>query len=303
MSISIHHGANGSYKSAGVVQDEFIPAAITGRCVITNLRGCTTDNTFQVLPETHDDFEVIHIDTSTKDGRERMARWFHWAPQGALLLFDEPSILFPKRWRDSDIKKLDNVDILKRMELDPTFNEDHPYYMPVTMEEAFQMHRHWNWDIVIMTPNIKFVRAEIRDTAEGAYKHRNNKMIGLPGSYNQGFHKAEENGTNPTQFLSVEKKKIKPITFKLYQSTKTGKFQDSNSGTSLFKNGRLMVALVVAVSALGYSAYSYSTNDFMPDHPSGLNIESVAPVAPVFRVCISSDNNQVSFICSNFLDY
>jgi zona occludens toxin len=257
MAISIHHGPNGSYKTAGVIQDFFIPAAKEGRTVVTNIRGVSTDNTFEHLLDTHDDFDVIHVDTSTRLGRDKIARWFHWAPDGALLLFDEPAVIFPKRWRDSDLKKLDNLQVINRMEEDPTFNEDHPDYRPSTFNEAFEMHRHWNWDIVIMSPNIKLVRSDIRDTTEGAYKHRNNALIGFSGSYNEGFHKAEDNGTNPTQFLSVEKKKIDPVVFKLYKSTKTGKHQDTSSGTSIWKNGRLLVSLVVAVSALGYSAYGF----------------------------------------------
>jgi len=291
MAINIHHGANGSYKSSGVVDEYFIPAAIKGRLVVTNIRGMSTQRTFENLSDTADDFEVIYVDTSTTRGREKIAKWFHWVPFGALCLFDEPSTIFPKRWRDSDLKKLDNVEVLKRMDQDETFNEEHPDWRPPTFNEAFEMHRHMNWDIVIMTPNIKLVRSDIRDTSEGGYKHRNNALIGFKGSYNQGFHKAEDNGTNPSQFLTVEKRKIKPIVFKLYDSTKTGKHQDTTSGTTIWKNGRFVVSLVVSLFALGYSAYSYSTNDFLfaDDTASISEVEAVPRVSVQASVPENSD--------------
>jgi len=285
VAISIHHGANGSYKTSGVIADFFIPAALQGRTVVTNVRGVSTERTFNVLEDTHDDFQVIYVDTSTRSGKDKIARWFHWAPFGALLLFDEPSSIFPKRWRDSDLKKFDleNFEELER---------------PANFNEAFEMHRHWNWDIVIMTPNIKLVRSDIRDTSEGAYKHRNNALIGFKGSYNEGFHKAEDNGTNPTQFLSVEKKKINSIVFELYDSTKTGEHKDTSSGTSIFKNGRLLVSLGVAVVALGYSAVNFFSGNVLPE-PDQVSVP-LSDAVPV--VSTPSRDFQDSFISVNSLD-
>jgi len=298
MAISIHHGPNGSYKTSGVIADFFIPAAIAGRTVVTNVRGMSTERTFQNLPDTAEGFEVIHVDTSTNEGRMRMAKWFHWAPAGALLLFDEPSMIFPKRWRDSDIAKLDNFEAMERAKNDPLFNETHEEYMPFSFNIAFEMHRHWNWDIVIMTPNIKLVRSDIRDTSEGAYKHRNNALIGFKGSYNEGFHKAEDNGTSPSQFLSVEKKKINSIVFTLYDSTKTGEHKDTSSGTSIFKNGRLLVSMAVSVVALGYSAFNFATGKVLPEpvHDAVQISEAVPVVSP------SSSTIQDSFIPVDSVD-
>jgi len=290
MAISVHHGPNGSYKSSGVVADFFLKAAREGRTVVTNIRGMSTDRTFEHYPDTAEGFEVIQVDTSTGAGKDRISKWFHWAPDGALLLFDEPSVIFPKRWRDSDLKKLDNLEVLERMATDPTFNETHPEYRPPTFNIAFEMHRHWNWDIVIMTPNIKLLRSDIRDTSEGGYKHRNNALIGLKGSYNEGFHSAEDNGSNPSQFLSVETKRIKPVVFKLYDSTKTGEHQDTSSGTSIWKNGRFVLSLAVAVSSLGYAAYTFSTGEVFPDHPSAtVQLGNAVP-----QVAISSGTIQNS---------
>jgi zona occludens toxin len=248
MAISIHHGANGSYKTAGVVQDFLLPAIKSGRHVVTNIRGVSRDRSMELIEDCHPDFDVTFVDTDTTAGRDEIARFWHWCPIGALLLFDEAGVLFPKRWRDSDIKKFD-------------YPQGEHEGRPITFTEAFEMHRHYNWDIVLSAPNITLLRPDIRATTEGAYKHRNNKMIGLGGSYNEGFHSASENGSSPTQFLSVRRRKIKPIVFKLYDSTKTGKTSDSSTGTSLFYNGKLMVALACALPTIGYSIYSFSFND------------------------------------------
>lgn len=245
MAITIHHGANGSYKTSGVIMDFLIPAIEKGRVVVTNIRGVSLENTLDVYPDdVHPDFDVIFIDTDRSEGREKIARFWHWAPLGALMLFDEAGVMFPKRWRDSDLKKLD-------------YPQGENEGRPINWTEAWEMHRHYNWDIVLSAPNISLLRTDIRATTEGACKHRNNKMIGFGGSYNEGFHSAQNNGTSPKDLYSLRRRKIKPIVFKLYQSTKTGEHSDSSAGTSLLHNGRLMFTLVVALSALGYSAYSF----------------------------------------------
>ena len=196
MSIIIHHGSNGSYKTSGVIQDYFIPAALEGRVVVTNIRGVSYDNTFDVLGDlVASGFDVINVGTGTFEGREKLASFWHWCPLGALLLFDEAGVNFPKRWREKDLEKL----IL------PNFTE---LGRPRDWVEAWEMHRHFNWDIVLSCPNIKSVRQDIRDTSEGAYKHRNNALVGMKGSYNEGFHSAQDNGSSSSQFITVKKKKI-----------------------------------------------------------------------------------------------
>ncbi len=43
MSIKIHHGPNGSYKTSGAIQDDAVPALKDGRVIITNVRGFTLE--------------------------------------------------------------------------------------------------------------------------------------------------------------------------------------------------------------------------------------------------------------------
>lgn len=286
MAIGIHHGPNGSYKSSGVVEDYLIPAMLSGRMVVTNLRGVTRDNCFDVFPDTHPDFDVIYVDTEKREGREKVLRFWHWAPLGALLLFDEAGTQFPKRLRDSDLKKLDLEDF-------------ESLGRPFSFNEAFEEHRHYNWDIILMAPNISLIRPDIRATSESAYKHKNRALLGLlfKGTYLLGIHSAETNGTSPSHFQAVNKRKIKDErVFKLYKSTKTGIFKDTINSNSIFKSPRLVLALVVAISAFGYSYYSYSANDAFAF--GGKEVVSVADAVPV-SVSQKSIVPAVSMVVSN----
>ena len=49
MSIKIHHGPNGSYKTSGAIQDDAVPALKDGRVIITNVRGFTLERAYQVF--------------------------------------------------------------------------------------------------------------------------------------------------------------------------------------------------------------------------------------------------------------
>ncbi|MGZ3999618.1 MAG: zonular occludens toxin domain-containing protein [Mucilaginibacter sp.] len=87
MSIKIHHGPPGSYKTSGAVMDDFVPAALAGRVVVTNVRGLndsalvrkvlTKPSSFfrrdlkywpckpVTVPDT---FDIIWVDTTDKRG-------------------------------------------------------------------------------------------------------------------------------------------------------------------------------------------------------------------------------------------
>ncbi len=75
MSIKIHHGPPGSYKTSGAVMDDFVEAVFAGRVVITNVRGLNDEQRVRevlvdafprrVIPDT---FELVWIDTDTEDG-------------------------------------------------------------------------------------------------------------------------------------------------------------------------------------------------------------------------------------------
>ena len=89
MAIKIHHGPNGSYKTSGAVWDDAVPAAKSGRLIVTNIRGMSEDRFRALFPDLPDSFELEYINHETQDGMDRIRTWFQWAPRDAFLIFDE----------------------------------------------------------------------------------------------------------------------------------------------------------------------------------------------------------------------
>lgn len=245
MSIKIHHGANGSYKTSGAIQDDAIPALKAGRVIITNIRGFTLDSVMKVFPESPQSVEVINLSMEVLDDLEKLRTWFRWAPRGAFLIFDETQILFPKQWKEKDIDRFDfpgGPEAAKEAD------------RPVSWLDAWTRHRHWNWDIVLTTPNIRYIRDDIRLTCEKAYIHANLALIGIKGRYKEAMHDAQENKASSDGNSIVTIKKIKKETFSLYESTATGIVTDTTAGKNLFLSPKVLGLLVfitlVAVYAL-----------------------------------------------------
>jgi zona occludens toxin len=241
MPIKIHHGAPGSYKTAGAMADDVLPAIKEGRVIVTNVRGLSRERILEVLPETPETIDVISVDSGTREGREKLATWFHWVPLGALLVIDECQSIWPKHWKDSHLDKLafpggiDSAESVGR---------------PHDWSTAWEMHRHYNWDFVLTTPSIKLVRADIRECAEVASKHRNLALIGWKGRYLEGIHPAESNGSR-SDFLGEPKtRKIPKVVWGLYDSTKTGAHSDTQAFAAIWKDPKLLVALGVLALAL-----------------------------------------------------
>ncbi|MEJ1364284.1 MAG: zonular occludens toxin domain-containing protein [Candidatus Sedimenticola sp. (ex Thyasira tokunagai)] len=260
MSTKIHHGSPGSYKSSGAIMDDLIPALLDGRTVVSNIRGLTEDRAMLALEKNEDvkelqkmplPLKIIYVDTDTKKGREKMARWFHWAPKDAYIFIDEVQRIYPKRWTARDMAKLDFPGGVEEAE---------KKHRPPHFEDSHDMQRHYNWDLCLTTTHIKKVRDDIRQPAERAYKHKNKALLGnLPffkGRYLEGDHSPDDNGT-ASSISTLTDKRIKPYVFDFYDSTTTGNFSDTKAGQSIFKNTRLLFALGVATFALGYAGYRY----------------------------------------------
>ncbi len=245
MSIKIHHGPNGSYKTSGAIQDDAVPALKDGRVIITNVRGFTLERAYAVFPDLPNTAQIINLDLESLDDLERMRTWFQWAPRGAFLIFDETQLLFPKSWREKDLEKFDF----------PGGPEAaHEADRPMNWLDAWTRHRHFNWDIVLTTPNISYIRDDIRMTCEMAYKHSNLAVIGIPGRYKEAQHDAQLNRP-PADGTIIEYKRIKKQTFALYQSTATGKTQDTKAGKSLFRSPKLVLLLALLAACIGFVWY------------------------------------------------
>lgn len=243
MSIKIHHGPPGSYKTSGAIQDDFIRVAKEGRPVVTNVRGLDSEERVRaVLGKLPDTFKIIHVDSSKQAGKDKLARYFHWAPKNAFFIIDEAQYVWPKKWKPKDIEKLDypgGIDAADRDDRPPDF---------IT---AFDMHRHHNWDMVLTTPKITKLHEDIRGAAEVAYKHVNRAIVGGCG-YNEAQHLAEDNGGSSSHII-VRKKRIKKRVFKLYKSTATGDHRDTTAGQHWLKDPRILFLFAVLACSIGYS--------------------------------------------------
>ncbi|HZX32366.1 MAG TPA: zonular occludens toxin domain-containing protein [Rhodocyclaceae bacterium] len=241
MPIKIHHGPPGSYKTAGAVADDFLREARAGRVIITNCRGVSRERTLEEFPDLPASFDVIHVDDKTEEGRKKWATWFHWAPHGAFILMDEVQDVWPKRWRESDLRVLDYPGGVEQATKDDR---------PKDWEQAFDKHRHWNWDMTLTTPNYAKVRDDIKGVADMAYKHKNLALVGWTGRYIEAAHLADDTGKAQSDFLNVQNKKVPKYVFKLYDSTQTGKFSDTKNGFNLLLHPRILLLLGVVAIAL-----------------------------------------------------
>ena len=70
MSIKIHHGEPGSYKTSGAMSDDIIPILEKGRLIITNVRGFTRETVLENFPE-YDETKINVQNIDTDDPKNR----------------------------------------------------------------------------------------------------------------------------------------------------------------------------------------------------------------------------------------
>lgn len=238
MPIKIHHGPPGSFKTAGAIADDYLREAKAGRVIVTNVRGVSRDRTLEEFPDLPDSFDVIFVDDKTTEGRQKWAKWFHWVPHGAFILVDEVQDIWPKRWKESDIRALDYLGGVDKATADDR---------PKDWEQALDKHRHYNWDMTLTCPSYAKVRDDIKGIADMAYKHKDLGLLGWSGRYIEGAHAADDTGKNAADFVNVQNKKVPSYVFKLYDSTQTGLFSGTKSGFNLLKNPRIALLLVIVI--------------------------------------------------------
>lgn len=240
MTTAIIHGDPGSYKTSALISDYLVPAVKAGRVVVTNIRGVKTVEEIAEIYgfELIDTAQIILVEFN-EAGFEKMARFFHWVPEGALILMDEGQRVYPTRLRDFKPYDL----------LNPTDER-----RPRSVEDSFDSHRHMNWDIYISTPNISKIHKEIRSVAEYGFRHKNMATVFsfMRGRYKRVTHIADNSGTAIGHAISAGLRKIDKRAFDVYQSTATGKTKDSASAFSFFKQPKILLVLCI----LGYSVWN-----------------------------------------------
>lgn len=276
MAIKIHHGPNGSYKTSGAVWDDAVPAAKEGRLIITNVRGMSRERFCEVFDDLPDSFDVKFISHESTEGMALIRTWFQWAPRNAFLIFDEVQIIFPSKWNAKFLESFDYPGGPDKAKADDK---------PADWLSAWTMHRHFNWDIILTTPNIKYLHSDIRETSEAAYQHSNLALLGkamkkLVGKdYKEAMHSAQENKAPTDGSNIVNLRKIDPRVFKLYDSTATGVHRDTMAGKNALASPRVLVLGGVAAAVIGLVFY---LNDGNPFH-NPLDIKTLHPGVPVVK--------------------
>lgn len=252
MTTAIYHGNPGSFKTASLVQSVIIPALYDGRTVIHNIRGLDDlekiEKAFEkALP---DSAKMLVIEHDSQAGFDEIARFFHFAPMGALIVIDEAQRVYPKTSRNLDQYNLDEKAL-----------NDTPVPRPMTVPEAFDRHRHFNWDIYLSTTNIGKIHPEVRLVAEWAYRLRN--ISGMLPWYKNKFrkfrHDPEQSGKSASHYdgtpetLTMDKK-----IFACYQSTATGTAKGSSISRSLFADRRIQFLGLLIVASLSGFIYMLS---------------------------------------------
>ena len=243
MTTEIVHGPPGSFKTAVLLYLYAIAALKAGRVVCTNVRGFDDlERVIEVydldLPETA---RIISVPFDIS-GFEKMARWWHWAPPGSVVIMDEGQRVYPTR-----LRTLNCFD----------YSGDDSEVAP-TVEEAFDTHRHKNYDIYISTTNIAKIHKEIRQVCEYAYRHKNLAGL-LPGMtlrYKRVKHDPENSGKSITHCIGSSIQKIDKRIFDVYKSTQTGKVKDVESKVSLFSQPKLIFVFFVIIGSISFVGYT-----------------------------------------------
>ncbi len=155
---------------------------------------------------------------------------------------------------------------------------------PRDYADAWTRHRHFNWDVVLTTPDIKLFHAKIRSVSEAAYVHKNQALVGLKGRYLEGMHLASNNGYT-SDMLTIRGRKIPSWVFDLYQSTATGVVSDTQAGLPFWKNPKILgLSLFLAVLVAFLISRGNPLNIFRPKGvlsapPSGQNSTGPAGAA------------------------
>ncbi len=250
MSVKIHHGPPGSYKTSGAIMDDFVEAVFDGRVIITNVRGLNDEaRVRQVLSEEFPrreipvTFELVWIDTETEEGIFAIQSFWNWADCGAFILIDEAQAFWPSEMRPNDWAPFS-----LRGGVDAARIQGRPR----DYSDAWTRHRHFNWDIVLTTPDIKLFHSKIRSVSEAAYIHKNQALVGIRGRYLEGMHLASSNGY-ASDLLIVRTRKIPSWVFDLYKSTSTGVVSDTQAGLPFWRDPKIMglaVFLLIVVAFL-----------------------------------------------------
>jgi zona occludens toxin len=303
MASAIHHGPPGSFKSFTLVQLFAIEALKQGRVVVTNVRGLTSVDRIidafpdDVFPATAD---IIFINTDNKKNRPVFARWFHWVPIGALVIMDEAQRIYPKR-RDFKLESLDipmapdgfQVDTISLEIYDEYKEQTYIVERPDNIADAFDMQRHFNWDIYLSTPHINKVLDPIREVCQAAYRHKSlSELLPFIPYFKNAWYEFKHDPDNTGKLLThIAGKPIRykadERIFQCYESTATGEHSKGGAEKSVLTDPKirfLLFVLVCTFGAMGVNVYHRIERSKQAEavavSPAAVTASSFASVGP-----------------------
>ncbi|ALG66770.1 zonular occludens toxin family protein [Beggiatoa leptomitoformis] len=235
MSILLFHGVPGSFKTTWAVYEGLIPAWKAGKRIITNVRGLTQERCIAMLGETG--AEVINETSETEEGLKQWQRFFHHAPKEVLFIIDEVQTLYPTTIGKRDWAKFDY-----------TGTED---WRPRGVLEAFQKHRHLNWDFYFTSQDMRQIHLDIRMIIEGCWRHTNQGTVGVSGYVLREYH-TPSHPRVVTRKEMVSAKSVGKVAWPLYDSTATGQTSDTIVNASIFKSIKLWILFILIAGGLIY---------------------------------------------------
>lgn len=306
MAIVIEHGHNGSYKSSSVIWFRLLPALRQGRLVVTNVAGMYPLHKIEeFLGEKFPASARLFRMSSQDPTYQKLWRvWHHWMPIGAFVFIDECQDIYdrdvfsgkpeydiePIDYYDS-ILPADFIELYKEMLLkykpenldecdtDDTgrvvFDGEGKIIYPTTPKESFMRHRHYNWDVVMATPDITSIPRPVRACCETAFAYNSKDSFFFskrkPRIYE---HNPLENGI-PTSKSVTFKRRVPLAVHLLYKSTQTGNITKSGQSQGPFSSLKLRLVLFVvfplSLCWLGYNLYHFF-NPPGPQAPTAVDV-------------------------------
>lgn len=311
MTTAIIHGDPGSFKTATLVSQYGIPALYKGRTVVTNIRGFDDLKKIELVykKKLPDNANLIFIPFN-REGFRKMGNFFHWAPAGALILFDEIQRVYPTRLRNLNMFDCEPSRNTGYVDKHTGQSEDIQ-----TVEEAFDCHRHMNWDIYMSTPNIEKVHKELRQVAEFGYRQKGYATVSpliskLLGDFKRVKHNAENKGNTDSQAMLSTSHRIDKRAFECYESTATGQAKTTHTKTNIFAQPKLLLVICI----LAYVIYHFTNNfinygtpfplgdDFdKASHEQQINTETVSAIADSSKLDFSKNTKTNTNIPDNSL--
>lgn len=227
-------GKPGGGKSYEAVKNHVIPALKEGRRVVTNLPlqiehfvavyGEQVRNLIVLVTYDYHDYGNQKPFSRIEDWLEHQD-WKNEKGQGVLFVIDEAHLSLPSR-----MQKGSGLDITKVLEF-------------------LSMHRHYGFDVLLITQNFKKIHADIRDMVQLVYRCIKKSMFGQDDEY---IIKVHEGCTS--QVVNTDERAYESYVFKFYKSHTKSESQiveaTTRDVTPWHKTGLMKVSYVILFFAL-----------------------------------------------------